>query len=1357
MYRLVRQEYIDMMNSNRGVLAARIVIGETVIEAEQIYSLTCESAACPEKLSVGNFVMPKLTASISKEVSLPLVTSGLKVAFYVGMSADGTDFEYALVCSAQVASVTQKGQLYEISAHSSISNRINQLYNSELTFPQSSHSVLQEIGNYIGVKIDCNGVSEFSIDTQPSGYSCREIIASIAEKSGVNVFVSRDDSSIIFKWFEDTETELNSDCINEPSLSVEPVCYKGVTCTSGGELLVSGEEPFLTLDNINGFIKREEDLALILSRISSVSFRSGSISMLLGNILYDPWDIVTIAVDGNTVMLPICNLSHKYDGGLTTEIRIPEQEKVSSDGSSSLKTTAERAVDRLTAELFSAKEIMADKASVNELSANLAEFENATANSLQAQQAQISSLEAEKLNADELSAKVANLGYATVDSLKAESARIDELDATKLEASSAEIKNLEAGVADINTLIFGSASGDVIQTEFANAVVAQLGDAQIKSAMIESVSAGKITAGDIVTNNVRVVSEDGSLLIEDETMQISDGNTMRVQIGKDALGDYSLYVWDKDGKLMFDALGVHEAGIKSGIIRDDMVSDTANISAGKLNIDSLFTVINEDGSNTLKASKILLDENNQTLEVAFKSMNSKVTEVDNEVSSMGTQLQVVQGQMSAKVWEQDITKAVDDVREDFESEVETLSSSYSELNQTVGNIGATVAKHTSDINSASSRVAELELSVDSFKSEVSSTYTTKEELDNLEIGGRNLLLKSGVPLTTSSYLMCRYYFGDERPVEGEIYTITIKGTLGSDRTDFRVYNSGGNVMFGILKDVGNGLYSYTGAWKVSTSSVTANNTHIIAYHRPNSAVSESTIEWIKLEKGNKRTDWTPAPEDNDLNKLEISGRNLIRYADKLKGEGWTKSSLISLETMSDGVTKAIFNRSGLTADSELLMTYYCGSKTNRTVFVGDKLTASAYYYQPSSQALPDAYIGMQVRFYDVNGTAVGTPVTNYIYPDNIVSDKWVRITCNIESTAESYYYIRVILLTRRNGYIEFAYPQLEKGTKPTAWKVAPEDMASADDLADLEVEMNSTITQTAESITLSVDKKLKNYSTTEQMNSAIEQSADKLRLSVEETTEAFDKRLASAEASIQVNADNITQKVSAEDYNGEKIASLINQSAKEVCIDAPHIKLEGVVTANEGFKIDTDGSMEATAGTIGGWKIRETDLYGESEVSPDGNKFYSITLSRTWNYNDAQPIIYVTHVEKHVETNPGGNTTVLDVERRVAISPSGDAYFYNISAKNLMRGTLEVVVSSNTTLVTANIPTSFTPSETTQCVASLRTVGSPSPRYINCWVNYFKPSETADPLLQVCMTCGGSSQTAVPAGTYYIDYIIADV
>lgn len=51
------------------------------------------------------------------------------------------------------------------------------------------------------------------------------------------------------------------------------------------------------------------------------------------------------------------------------------------------------------------------------------------------------------------------------------------------------------------------------------------------------------------------------------------------------------------------------------------------------------------------------------------------------------------------------------------------------------------------------------------------------------------------------------------------------------------------------------------------------------------------------------------------------------------------------------------------------------------------------------------------------------------------------------------------------------------------------------------------------------------------------------------------------------------------------IISAINQTSEEVSINASRINLNGSVTANNNFKIKTDGSMEAIAGLIGGFNI----------------------------------------------------------------------------------------------------------------------------------------------------------------------------
>lgn len=370
--------------------------------------------------------------------------------------------------------------------------------------------------------------------------------------------------------------------------------------------------------------------------------------------------------------------------------------------------------DFLVGKYATVENLEATNADIHNLQADYGEFETLVTGDLAAINGHIDSLEANKLSAAD-----ADIKYATIASLDAEIARIDDLD---------------ADVASIDTLIFGSASGEVIQTSFANAVIAQLGNAQIKSAMIENISADKITAGDIITNNVRVMSEDGSLIISDETIQISDGTRVRVQIGKDASNDYSINIWDASGNLMFSEGGITDSAIKDAIIRNDMVSEDANISASKLNISSLFTEIN-GSTETINATKIYLNDEKQTLDVAFTSLSTDVMDMGTTVSSQGTQISTIQGQITSKVWQQDIDDATGE-----------LSTQYSTLEQEVDNISATVASHTTEIakkadsstvTTVSDRVTSVETSLNGFKTTVSETYATKSALASTDTKATN--------------------------------------------------------------------------------------------------------------------------------------------------------------------------------------------------------------------------------------------------------------------------------------------------------------------------------------------------------------------------------------------------------------------------------------------------------------------------------------------------------------------------------------------------------------------------------------------------------------------------------------------
>ena len=156
------------------------------------------------------------------------------------------------------------------------------------------------------------------------------------------------------------------------------------------------------------------------------------------------------------------------------------------------------------------------------------------------------------------------------------------------------------------------------------------------------------------------------------------------------------------------------------------------------------------------------------------------------------------------------------------------------------------------------------------------------ELDNsnIKIGGRNLLRNSGQLISNNNYNIAKYNLTEELR-EGEQVTLTIKGRLGAGKTVFAAYNSGDLLELSQQFDKGNGIYQNTFTWKkVDINGRVANNKSLWIWAYDSLVTVESTIEWIKLERGNTPTDWSPAPEDIRI-ATEISGDRQVLPDDNI--------------------------------------------------------------------------------------------------------------------------------------------------------------------------------------------------------------------------------------------------------------------------------------------------------------------------------------------------------------------------------------------------------------------------------------------------------------------------------------------
>ena len=434
-----------------------------------------------------------------------------------------------------------------------------------------------------------------------------------------------------------------------------------------------------------------------------------------------PVSMVTDAMTGDRVLVEIVDHSARIIQNLDKSNSDIVADRIENDNVGVFKElrVGKEYVDSLIAKNITADSIVADRAKINEL-----EADNATINGkLTAQEASIGSLEADN---------------ATINGkLTAQEAEISNLSGEFASFVSGEFGTLSADVADIQTLMFGSATGTTITSEFANTVVSHIGEAQIDSAMIKSLTFDKITGFDVNTTNLTIHSEDGKSQWYDNTIQISDANRVRVQIGKDASNDYSMYVWDAAGNLMFDALGLTDSGIQREIIRNDMVAEDAAINGSKLDIESVFREM--DGSTyTLTSNHLTYD--GKSLDLTLESMSETDKEQGQLLSSQGTQITAIQGQIASKIWQQDIDTATGEMNTKY-SELEqelngfktTVGETYSTkaeaevLAEAANNAQKTAEDAQLDLNNAKANLANVTSRVDATEEDIAAAQKAVDD------------------------------------------------------------------------------------------------------------------------------------------------------------------------------------------------------------------------------------------------------------------------------------------------------------------------------------------------------------------------------------------------------------------------------------------------------------------------------------------------------------------------------------------------------------------------------------------------------------------------------------------------------
>ena len=410
-------------------------------------------------------------------------------------------------------------------------------------------------------------------------------------------------------------------------------------------------------------------------------------------------DKIYVKIDGSELLTPVITTTEikpaervavmikDHTATVMGNVSVPAASTDTTDGIKNEMTA-------ITAKVGNFELVIADKVSVGQLEAELAVIDEALIG---------------KASIGELHALDAYIKNLKVEELKAEVAEIDKAVINKAEISDlnaavADIGTLQSNVANINTIIGGNLTMDNIQSLILTSSKVTVDNAFIKDAMVDRVSASKLYAGSINTNLVSLESEDGAMVINGTLQQFKDAEgNVRIQMGKDTTGDFTFALYGADGKgQLINQNGITASAISDGLIVNNMVSDNAAISGNKLDINSVITEVN-NSSTSIKSSKIFFDEKNQSLDVVFNKLTTKVDNIEGlngdvgnlieKVESNSTAIKTAQGEISSLISNTTITKEngkVVQLKDDYSSFKQTVDGISSKVNSLETNYGKTL-------------------------------------------------------------------------------------------------------------------------------------------------------------------------------------------------------------------------------------------------------------------------------------------------------------------------------------------------------------------------------------------------------------------------------------------------------------------------------------------------------------------------------------------------------------------------------------------------------------------------------------------------------------------------------------------
>lgn len=667
---------------------------------------------------------------------------------------------------------------------------------------------------------------------------------------------------------------------------------------------------------------------------------------------------------------------------------------------------------------FVVEEFEAEKAVIHDLEADTAKIHDLTADQLTATVGYIDDLTADNITASDLAADHATVGdldanYAhisngVIDNAKIGYADVDQLDAHYAHINNGVIDNATIDYAKVNDLNANYASIDLANVNNAWIENGVIKDAAIGDAQIIGVSANKLTAGTIDAGTVRVIN------LEAKNLKIESADGY-VYIGdkKTPTKEFIDSLTDELNERIDGAIETWTGSVVPTLGNAPAV-DWKDDETKATHVGDVYYVINSASSADGYCYRFARTGSNTFEWVLIK---------DSDVTKALQELIDVQGDISGiKTFDTQVASWKTDTDEELSSLKGRTTTLETDMGTKVDNTTFSEVKSTVDSNSAS--ITSL-------------TTTVEGKADNSTV----------TSLTNRVSTV-------EQTATG------LTSTVGELREEFDGLQVGGR---NLVRDTA----TY--------------NTDTWARYGTTSAISVDGNELVMSDSGNTTLMYTRAE-----GAMTIPSSDIIDTGETIQ---------ISIEVMSpdwSAVNEPTTGRSGLQAIAMQLNTAN-GSPKGSTL---------AYYF---------------VRF---STTSVWREV-----PTTPANGEWIKFISkpitlrfadspNLQDVSKGLgEYMRIGPQLRSNGTVRFRNLKFEIGNKATDWTPAPEDVDVRLTSAETKIDQN------AEAITLRATKteaqayasdaetnakndttnKLKSYSTTTQMNAAISESAEAISLSVEKS------------------------------------------------------------------------------------------------------------------------------------------------------------------------------------------------------------------------------------------------------------------